>query len=70
MKMAKQRLSDCELWDCLIEADARKSDKTLPIDVRVCSAETYALCLCEAHNRGYDYTTLKNFATQLYLVKD
>jgi hypothetical protein len=68
--MSKQRLTDLELWTCLDEADARKSDKTLSIDVRVRSAETYALCLREAHNRGYDYTTLKNFATQLYLVKD
>jgi hypothetical protein len=62
--MSKQRLSDCELWTCLDEADARKSDKTLSIDVRVRSAETYSICLREAHNRGYDYATLKAIAKQ------
>lgn len=52
-------LTDKELWTCLDEADARKSDNTLPIDVRIRSLETYAICLREADNRGYDYTTLK-----------
>jgi hypothetical protein len=52
-------LTDSQLWQCLNEADARKSDGSLPIDVRVRSLQTYTLCLREAHKRGYDYTTMK-----------
>jgi hypothetical protein len=52
-------LSDADLWRCLNEADHRKSDSSLPIDVRVRSFETYAICLREADNRGLDYATLK-----------
>ena len=52
-------LSDAELWQCLDEADQRKSDATLPLDVRIRSLETYSICLREAANRGYDYVTLK-----------
>lgn len=55
----KTQLSDIELWQCLNEADERKSDSTLPIDVRIRSFETYSLCLREAANRGYDYAGLK-----------
>ena len=55
----KTKLTDQELWQCLSDAEARKSDSGLPLDVRVRSAETYAICLREADNRGYDYNTLK-----------
>lgn len=55
----KTILTDAELWACLDEADARKSDSDLPLDVRIRSFETYAICLREASNRGYDYGTLK-----------
>ncbi len=55
----KNKLTDKELWQCLAEAEARKSDSTLPLDVRVRSFETYAICLREADNRGYDYATLR-----------
>lgn len=57
--MPKTKLTDRELWQCLNEADQRRADSTLPIDVRVSSFETYSICLREASNRGYDYTTLK-----------
>lgn len=60
--MTKTKLTDAELWQCLDEADARKADATLPIDVRVRSLETYSICLREAANRGYDYGTLKAYA--------
>jgi hypothetical protein len=55
----KTKLTDQELWQCLAEAEERKSDSELPLDVRVRSMETYAICLREADNRGYDYNTLK-----------
>jgi len=55
----KTKLTDAELWQCLDEAEHRKGDGTLPIDVRVRSAETFSLCLREAHNRGYDYAGLQ-----------
>ncbi len=57
--MTQTKLSDKELWQCLKEADDRKSDGGLSIDVRVRSFETYSICLREADNRGYDYSTLK-----------
>lgn len=57
------KLTDKMLWQCLEEAEQRKSSKDLPIDVRVRSAETYAVCLREAHNRGYDYASLKAAAS-------
>ena len=60
--MTKQRLNDTELWQCLNEAEQRKLDGSLPIDVRIRSAETFAICLREASNRGYDYSTLKQAA--------
>ena len=55
----KTKLTDKELVQCMTEADARKSDSTLPIDVRVRSLQTYNSCLREAINRGHDYITLK-----------
>jgi len=58
----KTKLTDKELWQCLTEAENRKSDKDLPLDVRVRSMETYTICLREADNRGYDYSTLKAVA--------
>lgn len=56
--------SDAELWQCLSEAEQRKSDSTLPLDARIRSFGTYALCLREAHNRGFDYSTLRARATE------
>lgn len=61
----KTKLTDAELWQAMIEAEERKSDSTLPIDVRVRSFETYAICLREAHNRGYDYNSLRAKALAL-----
>lgn len=61
-KGSRSGLSDQELWQALEEAEARKADRTLPIDVRVRSFETYSLCLREASNRGYDYAALKRAA--------
>jgi hypothetical protein len=58
-ELERSKLTDVELWLCLDEADTRKSDSSLPIDVRVRSFETYSICLREADNRGYDYATLK-----------
>ena len=55
----KTKLTNQELWQCLAEAEERKSDSTLPLDVRIRSFETYSICLREADNRGYDYATLK-----------
>lgn len=63
--MSKDRLSDAELWQCLAEAEARKADRELPLEVRIRSAETFALCLREASNRGYDYQGLKSAAARL-----
>lgn len=54
----KTKLTDAELWQAMTEAEQRKSDSALPIDVRVRSFETYAICLREAHSRGFDYGTL------------
>lgn len=59
----KTSLTDAELWQCLSEAEQRKSDSGLPIDVRVRSFETYSICLREADNRGFDYATLQAKAT-------
>lgn len=53
------KLTDQELWLAMSEAEARKSDSELPLDVRIRSFETYSICLREAHNRGFDYGTLK-----------
>jgi hypothetical protein len=58
------RLPDAYLWQCLDEADQRRADKSLPLEVRVRSAETYALCLLEAQNRGYDYAGLRTAASK------
>jgi hypothetical protein len=58
----KTRLTNKELWQCLSEAEDRKADSSLPLDVRIRSMETYAICLREADNRGYDYSTLKAVA--------
>lgn len=52
------KLTNAELWQAMTEAEQRKSDSTLSIDVRVRSFETYAICLREAHNRGFEYNTL------------
>jgi hypothetical protein len=55
----KTKLTDQELWQCLSEAEECKANKTFPLDVRIQSMETYAICLQEADNRGYDYAALK-----------
>lgn len=55
----KTALTDAELWTCLVEAEQRKSDDKLPLDVRIRSFETYSICLREADNRGFDYATLR-----------
>jgi len=52
-------LSDQDLWLCLIEAEQRKADADLPMDVRIRSFQTYNLCLREAKNRGLDYVSLR-----------
>lgn len=57
--MNRTQLTDAELWLCMDEAEQRKSDKSLTLEARVRSAQTFTLCLREAHNRGYDYGTLK-----------
>ena len=59
MNTTRTALTDAELWQCLSEAEQRKADGTLPIDVRIRSFETYAICLREASNRGFDYATLR-----------
>ena len=56
-------MDDKMLYQCLVEAEQRKADKSLPIEVRVRSAETYALLLRAALDRGYDYGALKRAAT-------
>jgi hypothetical protein len=58
----RSKLTHRELWACLSEADARRSNGNLPIDVRVRSFETYAICLREAANRGLGYETLRDAA--------
>lgn len=58
----KDPLSDQMLWKCLDEADQRKADPTLPLDVRISSAQTYAICLRAAADRGHTYDTLKEVA--------
>ena len=59
----KTKLTDAELRQCLLEAEERKSDSTLSIDVRVRSFETYSMCLREAHNRGFNYATLRDLVS-------
>lgn len=55
----KTQLTNAELWQSMIEAEQRKGDNALPIDVRVKSFKTYTMCLREAHRRGYDYDALR-----------
>ena len=55
----KTKLTDAELWQTLAQAESIKHDKTLDIAVRIRSAETIALCLREAANRGMDYAALR-----------
>lgn len=55
-----ERITDAMLWECLTEAEARKEDSGLPIEVRLRSAKTVALCLREARSRGYDYVGLRD----------
>ena len=62
MSADKPRMTDAMLWRCLDDADQRKSDPTLPLDARIRSFESYAMCLEEAGNRGYDYTGLRKAA--------
>jgi hypothetical protein len=57
-------INDIELWRCLDNAEQMKSDRELPLDVRVRAFGTYAVCLRAAHDRGYDYATLRDFATK------
>ena len=52
-------LTNAQLLQAFHEAEARKSDNSLPLDVRIRSAETCALCLRAAADRGYTYSTLK-----------
>ena len=54
----KTQLSDSEIVQCLIEAEQRKADSSLPTDVRIRSFETYAILLREASNRGFDYAEI------------
>lgn len=44
------------LLQCLIEAEARKRDDTLPMDVRIRSTETFSLLLRRADNEGLMFT--------------
>lgn len=55
-------LTNKELYQCMIEAEQRKSDSDLPMDVRIRSMETFTICLREADNRGFDYSSLKQAA--------
>jgi hypothetical protein len=48
-------MTNSMLHQCLIEAEQRKTDSTLPIDVRVRSFETYELLLRVAESRGLVY---------------
>ena len=56
--MRQTKLTDAQLRACLSEADARRANCSLPIDLRVRSFKTYAICLREAVNRGLSYETL------------
>lgn len=47
---------------CFTEAEQRKSDKSLPMDVRIRSAETCALLLRAADNAGHSHESLKVLA--------
>lgn len=38
-------LTNKELYQCMIEAEQRKSDNDLPMDVRIRSMETFTICL-------------------------
>jgi hypothetical protein len=58
----KPRLTDAELWQATVEAEARKSDSSLPLDARMRSFETFTQCLREAHKRNYDYSKLRGAA--------
>jgi hypothetical protein len=55
----KTQLTDAELWQCMTEADQRRSDRSLPLDARVRSFGTYTACLREASKRGYTYAGLR-----------
>lgn len=54
----KMRLSAAELLQAYYYSEDRRLDRTLPIDVRVRSAETAALVLREAAERGLDLVGL------------
>jgi hypothetical protein len=55
----RRNLTNAELWQSMIEAEQRKGDNALPIDVRVKWFQTYTMCLREAHRRGLDYAALR-----------
>lgn len=55
-------MTDHMLWLCLSEAEGRKNDKSLPIDARIRSSETYAICLRAAADRGLTYDQLRGRA--------
>ena len=62
--MTKHNLSLPELWQCMIEAETRQRDSSLPLDVRIRSAETANLCLQAAGIRGYSYEAFRKSATK------
>lgn len=52
MSEPKRELTDDELRQAAAEAEQRKNDKDLPLDVRAQSLKTYVLCLRALRNRG------------------
>ena len=56
-------MDDKMLYVCLVEADNRKQNKELSLEVRARSAETYAMLLKVAASRGYDFKSLQQSVT-------
>lgn len=63
--MDQTKMTDAELWQALDEADQRRADGELPLDVRIRSFETYSICLREADYRGYNYAGLRAAALSI-----
>jgi hypothetical protein len=51
-----------DLWQILIEAEARRDDETLPLDVRERSGETVSLCKERMAREGLTRDQLKALA--------
>lgn len=55
-------MTPMQIWQAITETEARQHDKTLPIEVRVRSMQTYAQLLRAAAAHGHTYMSLRDLA--------